>query len=816
MNHSNNLILNLLLSFLFIFAQTLPLVAAPVQYENQQIEILDIIIETPTDRDCQTIKTVKSHIKTAAESFFSQAEFDADLKNLIKDFDRVEPQLMIVNGKLHITLKLWEKPLIRSITWCGNDHIKTSDLQSELGIKRLSTFDRLAFNKAFHKLKGYYVKEGYFEAALNYETVIDPITNEVDITIHIAEGRAGVINKIRFCGFTKCEEDDIIDLMITKEYNFFFSWYTKEGTYHEEAAQQDQFVIVNYLQNQGYADAKVDIAIIEKCKNKIDLIITADKGELYHFGAISFTGNELFCDEEIITRFTFAERFPYSVEKIRDTIAAITDMYGRKGYIDASVDFEPSLDIDTLTYAVNLVIDEGAQHRVGLIKVFGNCTTQTSVILHESLLIPGDIFNIDKLKDTETKLKNVGYFEEVNVYAVKSEGPMGLGDYYRDVHIEVKETSTGHFGAFAGYSTSESLFGGVNITERNFNYRGLRNVWRDGFGVLRGGGEYAHATVQIGLKSRKYIASWAKPFFMDTKWTVGFDLENSNNRYISTDYEINSTALIAHANYRYNEFVRVGWHYRIKNSDVQVDSKHHKKKSKDSSDKHKNDGKKSTVDADLEEKSRDRELEEDSENDGLISAMGFSLTYDSTDHPVMPRAGFRSNFDFEFAGIGGDHTFFSLAYLNAYFVPFGKKNVIRCRADFRFIFPFGGTTYNSLPIDERLFLGGDTMVRGYRSYRLGPFYRKSKNPRGGISEQFYSIELARRLHDRVEAFTYFDAGYLSSDRLKFDMPYCAIGVGAKIKIIESIPSLTLGYGIPLNPQNNSQVKRFFISIGGKF
>lgn len=844
MRQRHNLILHLLLPLLLFLGQLSTLEAAALQYENQQIEKLDITIETCAEGEQSSARSIGSHLKTRVDGFFSQSEFDTDLKSLIRDFDRVEPLLETIDGKLHITIKLWEKPTIRTISWCGNTHIDSTALQGELGIKRFSVFDRLSFTKAFHKIKSYYVKEGFFEAEVDYTTSLDCATNEVDIAITVVEGRAGHIDRIRFCGFTKCEEEDIIDLMVTKEYNYFLSWYTHEGIYHEEAAQQDQFLIVNYLQNLGFADAKVEIAILEKCKNKIELVITATKGEIYRVGTVSFSGNTLFCNEDIERLFSFGRGSPYSLEKIRATTSRITDLYGRKGYIDAAVDFAPSLDFDTRTYAVKITIDEGAQHRVGLIKVFGNCTTQTSVILHESLLIPGDIFNIDKLKNTEQKLKNVGYFEEVNVYAVKSEGPMGLGDLYRDVHIEVKETSTGHFGAFAGYSTTESLFGGFNITERNFSYRGLGSIWSNGLCGLRGGGEYAHGTIQVGLKSRKYVISWAKPFFMDSQWTVGFDIEQSNNRYISSDYEINSTALITHANYRYNDFVRIGWHYRLKNSYVTLnDRKHHHHSDSDSktpqgtgSDKKKHQGSgKKKGKAAKEKPAKDpvakdpiatdptttnaiatKSLEEDAEIDGLISATGVSITYDSTDHPVTPRNGFRSNFDIEFAGVGGDHTFFSLAYLNAYFIPLGKKNVLRYRADFRFILPIGGTGATTVPIDERLFLGGDSMVRGFRSYRLGPFYKKNHDPKGGVSEQFYSVEFARRFHDRIEAFGFVDAGYLSLDTFSWGRPYCALGLGARVKIMENIPSLTFGYGVPLNPKNNSQVKRFFISIGGKF
>src|SRR5262249_33604653 len=148
--------------------------------------------------------------------------------------------------------------------------------------------------------------------------------------------------------------------------------------------------------------------------------------------------------------------------------------------------------------------------------------------------------------------------------------------------------------------------------------------------------------LQVGLKSRKYVLSWAKPFFMDTPWTVGFDIERSNNRYISNDYEITSTALITHANYRYNDFVRFGWHYRLKNSDVDISRKH----------RHRKDKKKQ------EKKVEEKGFRKGDDVDGLISATGISLTYDSTDHPVAPEYGFRSNIDLEIAGLGGDHSFF--------------------------------------------------------------------------------------------------------------------------------------------------------------
>jgi outer membrane protein insertion porin family len=831
------------------------------QYDNQIVEKLTIIIEGSSDCDNRGEKSILSRIKTHEQDFFSQSDFDSDLKLLVSEFDNVEPLLESVNGKMHITLKVWPRPTIRSINWSGNKHITSDKLEKELGVKPPAVFDRLAFNKAFHKVKTYYVRKGYFEAELDYEILPCGDSKEVDINISIREGRAGHINKIIFRGVTKCEEGELLDLVHTKSYNLFFSWYTNEGVYHEEAIRHDQYIVLNYLQNKGYADAKVDINVEETANGKINIFINAHKGEIYRVGTIEFSGNVLMYDLDIEKHFTFQSGSPYSIEAIRETINAITTMYGKRGYLDAAVDFEPDLDIDTLTYNIKMTIEEGAQYRVGLIKVFGNSITQTNIILHESLLIPGQIFNIEKLRLTEQKLANVGYFESVNVYFVKSEGALGLGDNYRDVHIDVKETSTGSFGAFFGFSSSENLFGGLNITERNFNIAGLHSAGREGFRAMRGGGEYAHGSVQLGLRSRKYILSWAKPFFRDTQWTVGVDLDKGSNRYISDDYDIHSQNGTIHATYRINQFVHFGWHYRVGYSDIVFSDDYHRRvrrearetKKKDKlaakaakiaasatpaaataegvatqgdaaqpkdAPNHKGESDSSSSSETKEEREERLKGEEQKHHDqhiaGLISGTGISMTYDSTDHPVTPRSGFRSRLDLEFIGLGGDHTYFSMGYINSYFLPLDSKSVIRCRADFRFVIPLNGGAH-SIPVNERLFLGGDSMVRGYRSYRLGPLYSGSDDPRGGISMQFYSVEIARRVHERVEGFVFCDAGYLTAKDFHFEFPHCAAGIGARIKVMEGFPAITCGYGIPLNSHvKKRRVKNFFISLGGKF
>lgn len=764
-----------------------PLFGQSLQFENQLVEKISVEVVNLPPGAAFDGNSVTSRIKTREGSVFSQTEFDNDLKILVQEFDSVDPILASVDGKLHITLKIWPKPTIRTIFWEGNHKISTKRLTKELNIAICSVFDRMAFNKAFHKLKAYYVKKGHFEATLNYTVALDEITNEVDITICVHEGRAGRIKEIIFDGFSPEEECDLLQEMVTKKYNLFTSWMTDEGTYNEEAIQQDRFTILNYMHNEGYSDATIELDVCEvEQRNRIAITISVDRGELYTFGEICFKGNKLFDDELVKKMITFSEGDPYSPEQIRETVKLISECYGRKGYIDAIVDYETDLNCEDRTYKLHFEIEEGDQFCVGLIKVFGNCSTKTNVILHETLLIPGEVFNILKLQVTEERLKNIGYFKNVNVYAVKSEGPGSLGGHYRDVHIEVEETITGNFSAGFGFSSVESIFGEFSITEKNFNYQGFENLFCDGYKALRGGGEYVRLSALFGAKSRKYGLSWTKPFFMDTPWVVGFEMEQSNNRYVSNDYAIDASSFTVHGSYPVNQFIRLGLHYRLRNTWI-----------------------------DIEESHPSCQLKDEARNSGLISAVGITLSYDSTNHPVEPTKGFKSRLEEEFAGLGGHHTFLSLAYLNSYYIPVGEKGVVRLRGDMRFIIPLFNTERNHLPIDERLFLGGENTIRGYKSYRLGPQYPE-KDPRGGMSMQLVSIEYTRNLMSRLDGFIFLDSGHLSMDVWDFGTMWTSAGFGIRVQVFENTPPLVLGVGFPFNPDHHHDVKQFFFTIGGRF
>ena len=138
-----------------------------MQYENQTIEKVEIIVHTRSGMISDT-NAILTRLRSQQGRLFSQEDFDEDLKILAQDYDRVDPSVETDDQHVAITIHLWPKPTIRTIQWHGNHHVKTSRLQKELGINCFSVFERQSFNLAFHKLKAYYIRKGYFEAQLDY------------------------------------------------------------------------------------------------------------------------------------------------------------------------------------------------------------------------------------------------------------------------------------------------------------------------------------------------------------------------------------------------------------------------------------------------------------------------------------------------------------------------------------------------------------------------------------------------------------------------------------------------------------------------
>jgi outer membrane protein insertion porin family len=775
-----------LFKFLLTFLCANAFLIAFETYEGKKVGDIEINIQSTDSSANYDTRTIISRLKTRKGDPFSQLSFDSDLKLLSEEYDRIDPYISMQGNQIFIKIDLWPRPTIRNMEWRGNKRISTKKLQKKLDIKPYTSFNRAEFNQKFNKVKEHYIKEGYFESQLSYITDQVNDTNQIDIIIDVHEGRSGTIREIYFEGFSKKEEKDIREEIYTKKYYLLFSWLIGTGTYKEEVLEQDKMGILNYLQNRGYADAKVDIFIKEDKSGKIIIVIKADRGNLYKFNTVSFEGNTLINNSEIEKKLLIHPNENYSPDNLRKTAEIIKDLYGEKGYIEANVYYETSLLEDKPIYNVHYKIEEGQQFKIGLIRIFGNSSTKDNVILRESLLVPGELFDSRKLQATELRLQSMGYFKSVNVYSVPSADELGLGPDYKDVYIEVEETTTGSISLFMGFSTTDNINGGLELTERNFNIAGFRHIFSRGLSALRGGGEYAHIRVNPGKRQNNYVISWMTPYVRDTLWRLGFDASQTSSRLQSKDYDIDTIGFSIFTSYPITNFLSLGFKYRFRNAK-----------------------------ADVKDRSNQPNNDRFGINEGIISAGSSYLSYDSTNSIYKPRKGLRSSLEFEIAGIGGDFNFYKISFINTLYQCLWAKGILKFRGDIKFIDPFGKTSNKyDLSLSERFFLGGEDSVRGYKPYILGPKASKDE-PLGGISSALLSAEYCQMIFKLMDAFIFIDAGSISFDRFSVAKLRASYGAGVRLELMGRTP-IMVGYGIPINSERSGDEKRWFFSMAGQF
>jgi len=775
---------------LFLFFSQLTISAhAEESYEGKNINKLEIIESAPGTTDSS--HDISASLKTKQGTCFSHLIFDKDLKDLSEKYDSVHPTITEnPNGSLNIVIKVTHKPTIRYIRWKGNNSTKTMTLNNTLGLRKNQQYDKYKFIQALNKVKDYYLKKGYFESEISYHIQKFPQTNEVGIVIKVKEGKSGKIKKIIFQGFTKDETKDLKGIMITKEYNPIYSWLTGSGIYRQEMIEQDQLIIINYLQNKGYADAHVEIKpSTDPQTGKIMIHINAHRGTLYRLGQICFTGNSLISTEKIKESISIKSNEIFSPDQIHQAVQIIKDLYGEKGFIEVQISYDTKLKENQPIYDIHFYIEEGEKFKIGLIHVLGNVHTATNVILRESLLVPGELFDSRKLKATQARLENMGYFKNVNVYTVKSTEEMSLGSDYRDVYIEVEETTTGSANLFAGFSSLDNITGGLEITERNFNIRGLKGLCSKEAPPIRGGGEYLHAKGNVGKKQYNILLSWMDPYFRDSLWRLGIEGSITQSSLQSEQYDIKTQGVSTFISYPFTDFWTYGNRYRIRNSTVKIKGN----------------------------ESPDAQTMED--KDGLISAVNMTVTYDSTDNAYKATRGLRAGQEVEFAGVGGSYQFFKFSSLNAFYQPLWTRATLKLRAEGKFIKNLKSTS--NVPMSERFFIGGENTVRGYKPYIIGPRILDDNNkpklnePKGGVSYALLSAEINQRLFPMIDLFAFYDAGYVSSNEFEIPKLNTSVGVGTRLSIMGRMP-ITLGYGWPINPSHSEDVQNFFFAMGAQF
>ena len=605
-----------------------------------------------------------------------------------------------------------------------------------------SFVDEATVRKVTGVIRELYAQEGYTDARV--DATLREVAGGVklvDLRFNITEGPRVRITEIVFDGNTAVSDTELRRKMKENKSPSKLLFWTDGTAYREEKFADDADAVSEYYKNEGYAAVQIGAPQVETIDTSDDgrtrwvrLRVPVEEGKQYSVGKIEISGNEAVRTEGIRQFITLREGDVFSLEKLRKSFEKLKEVYGAFGYYQWTPDTEMrprGIDMETgkpigeeeppPVMDLTIKMNEGKQFFVNRITFTGNHTTHDAVIRRELRVAEGAVFNGEALKGSIRRLNQLGYFKPLegneNEMEVK---PTPNTEDKVDITLKVQEQNRNQLAFGAGMSQFEGVFGQLSYQTSNF----------------LGRGETASIYLQKGALAEQYRLAFSEPYLFDRPITLGFDVHNTQFAYPNTftQRSIGASSVLGFPLASYTRGF-LGYSYEeVSVLDVNP--------------------------AYLTPQALSNPFLAESLLIGQggrrrVSKISPRVVYDTVNQPLYPTDGTRYSLGVGFAGVGGNTNYTELNAEGTWYQRIKGPMSVGLRALGQYTRPYGSTT--TLPIFEKIFLGGEYNIRGYDIRTVAPRDPSTGIVTGGNKALVFNAEYYVDI-GQVRVLAFYDAG----------------------------------------------------------
>ena len=697
--------------------------------------------------------------------------------------------------KFSLVYKVASRLRLRQIDITGAEGIRNRKIKKELELELGDYVDEALVGEKARKVEAYCRKNKYPDASVSWELNPDEKTGAADLLLKVNEGEKLRVKRIRFEGeklasdsfwrrlvpdifpsrkaASRYEPRDLRKVIQQKKTWWITPWF---GAYKREMKEADLAAIRKFYQDRGFLDVKADGPELKPLGDgKLELVYRIQEGPKYQIGGIGFDGNTLYETSVLEKQVKLQPGAVASRTAIDDAASSVNRYYGNRGYIRNDVQPVVRADPETKTASIRFSVHEGELANINEIDIRGNEKTRDEVMRRELAVYPGELFNQQKVETSESRLKNLGYFETVSSSYSPAEG---TNTY--DLAFKVKEKAMGSFLIGAGFSSVDSLVGFAELSHGNFDIKRWPPV---------GDGQKMKIRVQAGTERSDLEVSFVEPWFLDRKLALGVDAYYRNAGYYSDQFDLQTVgSKVSLTKPIFDPFTRGTVSYSLEQFNVDNIS------------------------------APTNAVVWEDEGKHLKSTVGTGISRDTRDQFFIPTKGNNSSAGVELSGgpLGADEDIYLLELKSSQFWPVLDDHVFNLKGEVRTVDSYGN---GDVPIYDRLFLGGPRTIRGFDYRDVGPRDPNYPNePIGGLSSWYATAEYTIPLWSKIRAAVFYDIGAVSETSFDFfsadiDSSY---GIGARIDL--PMFPLRLDYAIPhiTDKYNDGTGGRFSFLLGYSF
>ncbi len=653
-----------------------------------------------------------------------------------------------VMGK-HVIFIIEERRRIKIVDYQGSREVPVADIDTKLkelnlALKLDSPIDDATVRRVTGIVREMYAEKGYQYATVTPTTKPAPGGPKlVHLTFNIDQGPKVRIRSVDFDGNTVLSDRALRGQLKSNKPRGFLSFITGGGTYQEAKFADDAQSLYAYFRSNGYVFAQVGQPQLEVLEDSEDgrtrwvrVRIPIDEGSRYRVSKFEIAGNETIRTEALLPFFSKVKVGGFYSEKdVRKGVEKLQELYGSVGFWEfgAAPDLKPN-DVNLETgepvagftgtpeVVVTLRLEEGLQYVLNRLTFEGNTTTRDSVIRREMRLVEGGVFNLESLKFSIRRLNQLGYFkplegdDSVSIEkAPNSEGRV-------DVRLKFEEQNRNQLSFGAGVSQFEGFFGQLGFQTSNF----------------MGRGETLSISAQKGSQARNYQIAFTEPFLFDRPITAGIDLYSRQVVY-PFQFTQGSTGANLLFGFPVGSWSRFFIGYSLERVEVKdINPIYTQPEVRESN------------------PLLGESLLLDLGGRRVVSKISPSIMYNTVDQPIFPTRGMRYTAAFDVAGIGGDISFVRSRLEGTWYAPLTLRTSIGVRAQTEYVRPYGDT--RTLPIFEKLVLGGEYSIRGFDLRSVGTRDQRSGLVLGGNKTLLLNAEYMINVGGPVRLVFFYDAG----------------------------------------------------------
>ena len=376
---------------------------------------------------------VKSYIKSRTGRDFDPERVQADVRSLTQSglFRDVRTFTQPQDGGLVLTYEVFERPTVNYVKFLGNKGIRDSTLLKKSELKVGDALNQYTIDDGRRKVEEFYHTKGFPQTTVDIFEGKNPTDQGVVYIIN--EGKLQRISKVEFEG-NEIATDARLKTQVQSKPGF--AYYMFGGKVDPKKISEDIEKITVYYRSLGYFRARIGRELIyDESEEWLTLKFIIDEGPRYIVRTVSIFGNEKFTTESLMDKMELKSSEYFNQAKMNRDISMLRDEYGSQGHIFADVQADPRFDEEPGVLDLVYKIKEGQIFRVGQVKVKieGDYPhTRSSTVLNRLSLRPGDLVDIRKVRESESRLKSSNLFNtdpsKGDVPQVVVKPPDSLGD----------------------------------------------------------------------------------------------------------------------------------------------------------------------------------------------------------------------------------------------------------------------------------------------------------------------------------------------------------------------------------------------------